>query len=121
MFGVTNLWVNPDTIYKKITVDGEKWITSEECAKKLEFLDRKVSYDGEISGSQLIGKSVTLPHKDEKVPMLEARFVQSQTGTGLVMSVPAHAPYDYQALADMKRNPALHLPLYRVVIQGSGL
>ncbi|KAG2472506.1 MAG: Leucine--tRNA ligase [Nitrosopumilales archaeon] len=104
LFGVTNLWVNPGTTYKKITVDGEKWIASEECAKKLEFLDRKITYDGEISGSELIGKSVTFPHKDEKVPMLEASFVQSQTGTGLVMSVPAHAPYDYQALLDMKKD-----------------
>ncbi len=107
LFGVTNLWVNPGTSYKKVTVDGEKWIVSEECAHKLEFLDRKVSYDGEISGSDLVGKQVTVPHRNEKILMLEASFVQSQTGTGLVMSVPAHAPFDYQALVDMKKNQPL--------------
>ena len=104
IFGVTNLWVNPKTIYKKISVDGEKWIVSAECAHKLEFLDKDISYDGEIAGSELIGKQVSAPHKDQKIPMLEASFVESGTGTGLVMSVPAHAPFDYQALEDFKKN-----------------
>ena len=104
IFGVTNLWVNPDTVYKKITVNGVKWIVSAECAHKLEFLDREITYDGEIKGSELVGKEVTVPHRNEKIPMLEASFVESQTGTGLVMSVPAHAPFDWQALADLKKN-----------------
>lgn len=104
IFGVTNLWVNPQTNYKKISVDGEKWIVSAECAHKLEFLEKEISYDGEISGSELVGKQVTVPHRNESIPMLEASFVESKTGTGLVMSVPAHAPFDYQALADLKKS-----------------
>ncbi|MCH8324637.1 MAG: leucine--tRNA ligase, partial [Thaumarchaeota archaeon] len=107
LFGVTNLWVNLETNYKKITVDGEKWIVSKECARKLEFLDRKISYDGEISGTELVGKQVTVPHRNEKILMLEASFVESHTGTGLVMSVPAHAPFDYQALVDFKKDQPL--------------
>jgi len=102
IFGVTNLWVNPKIMYKKISVDSEKWIVSEECARKLEFLDKKITYDGEISGGELIGKNVTIPHRNESIPILEASFVESGTGTGLVMSVPAHAPFDYQALVDFK-------------------
>jgi len=124
LFGVTNLWVNPGTIYKKITVDGEKWIVSEECAKKLEFLDRKVSYDGAIPGSDLIGKEVVLPHRNGKIPMFEASFVQAQTGTGLVMSVPAHAPFDYQALMDLfKKYPhqvSLIQPISIIETEGFG-
>jgi len=107
LFGVTNLWVNPGTVYKKVTVDGEKWIVSAECARKLEFLDKKITYDGEISGSELVGQSVIVPHREESIPMLEASFVESFTGTGLVMSVPAHAPFDYQALADLKKSEPL--------------
>jgi leucyl-tRNA synthetase len=107
LFGVTNLWVNPETNYEKITVDGEKWIVSAECAHKLEFLDRKVTHDGKIRGSELVGKEVALPHKNKMIPMLEASFVESATGTGLVMSVPAHAPFDYQALVDFKKNQPL--------------
>jgi leucyl-tRNA synthetase len=39
--------------------------------------------------------------------ILPASFVESQTGTGIVMSVPAHAPFDYQALADFKKSQPL--------------
>jgi len=104
IFGVVNLWVNPKIIYKKITVDNEKWIVSSECAYKLEFLDKKITYDGEIKGSELVGKTVTIPHRNESIVMLPASFVESGTGTGMVMSVPAHAPFDYQALLDLKKS-----------------
>ena len=103
IFGVVNLWINPEIVYKKITVDNEKWIVSKECAYKLEFLDKKISYDGEIVGSELIGETVTVPHRKESIMMLPASFVESETGTGMVMSVPAHAPFDYQALEDIKK------------------
>ncbi len=107
IFGVTNLWVNPGVMYKKITVNGEKWIVSEECARKLEFLDKDITYDGEIAGSDLVGKNVTIPHLNKSIPMIQASFVESATGTGLVMSVPAHAPFDYQALVDFKKDQPL--------------
>src|SRR3972149_3709124 len=104
IFGVVNLWINPEIIYRKITVDDEKWIVSKECAYKMEFLDKKITYDGEIKGSELIGKTVTVPHRNESIVMLPASFVESETGTGVVMSVPAHAPFDYQALIDLKKS-----------------
>ena len=113
IFGVVNLWVNPEIIYQKITVenDNEKWIVSKECAYKLEFLDKKITYDGEIKGSELIGESVTVPHRNESIVMLPASFVESRTGTGMVMSVPAHAPFDFQALEDIKNSSELNSEL----------
>ncbi len=107
IFGVTNLWIHPDISYKKISVNGEKWIVSDPCAHKLEFLKDKVTYDGNIEGRELIGQSVTMPHNGKSIPMLEANFVDPETGTGLVMSVPAHAPFDYQALIDFQKNQPL--------------
>ncbi|MFM9876218.1 MAG: leucine--tRNA ligase [Nitrosarchaeum sp.] len=104
IFGVVNLWVNPEIIYKKITVNNEKWIVSKECAYKMEFLDKKITYEGEIKGSELIGKAVTVPHRNESIVILPANFVESETGTGVVMSVPSHAPFDYQALIDLKKS-----------------
>jgi leucyl-tRNA synthetase len=101
LFGVTNLWVNPGTIYKKVKVNGEKWIVSAECAKKLEFLDKKIEEIGEIAGSELLGKDAKVPKTSRDIPIFPATFVKSQTGTGIVMSVPAHAPFDYQALKDL--------------------
>ncbi|NND86617.1 MAG: leucine--tRNA ligase [Nitrosopumilus sp.] len=101
IFGVTNLWVNPNIIYKKIKADGENWIVSEECSKKLEFFEKEISIVGDIAGSELIGKYVK-SFDGEEFPILEADFVEPGMGTGLVMSVPAHAPKDYQALMDLK-------------------
>jgi len=103
IFGVTNLWVNPDTVYKKAKVNGEDWILSPECARKLEFLDKKVSLLGEIKGSELAGKKVRVPQTHKEVTIFPASFVKSENGTGIVMSVPAHAPFDYQALEDIKK------------------
>ena len=102
IFGITNLWVNPNTVYKKINADDEKWIVSEECVKKIEFFGKEITIEGDISGSEIIGKSAVTLHNDQEIPILEADFVEPAMGTGIVMSVPAHAPKDYQALIDLK-------------------
>ena len=102
IFGITNLWVNPNTIYKKIKADDEKWIVSEECARKLEFFEKEILVEGDIPGSELVGRHATALHNGKQIPILEADFVEPGMGTGLVMSVPAHAPKDYQALMDLK-------------------
>jgi leucyl-tRNA synthetase len=101
IFGVTNLWVNPNTVYKKVQVDDKVWICSEECAKKISFFEKQVEVIGEIPGSEIIGKSA-VNHDGREIPILPAEFVEPQMGTGLVMSVPAHAPKDYQALMDLQ-------------------
>lgn len=103
IFGITNLWVNPNTIYKKAIVDGQEWVLSEECAKKISFFEKNVEITGEVSGKEIIGKTAT-NHDGREIPVLPAEFVEPSMGTGLVMSVPAHAPKDYQALMDLKAN-----------------
>ncbi|MDW0144815.1 MAG: leucine--tRNA ligase [Nitrososphaeraceae archaeon] len=104
IFGVTNLWINPDIKYVIAQVDKEKWIITKEAARKLEFLNASVSIISEIDGSDLIGKSVFDETRRQLVPMFPASFVDPNNGTGIVMSVPAHSPYDYQALVDLKKD-----------------
>jgi len=103
IFGITNLWINPNVIYKKVSVDNEVWIISEDCVKKIAFFEKNVSVIGEIPGNQMVGKYAK-NHDGREIPILPAEFVEPSTGTGLVMSVPAHAPKDYQALMDLKVN-----------------
>jgi len=102
LFGVTNIWINPQVTYQKIKVDDEIWITSPECARKLEFLEKKIEVIEDILGSDFVGQSAKAPHSSDSVLILPASFVKSDNGTGIVMSVPAHAPFDYQALLDSK-------------------
>jgi len=102
LFGVTNIWINPQVTYQKIKVDDEIWITSPECARKLEFLEKKIEVIEDVLGSDFVGQSAKAPHNSDSVLILPASFVKSDNGTGIVMSVPAHAPFDYQALLDSK-------------------
>jgi len=102
LFGVTNIWINPQVMYQKIKVNDEIWITSPECARKLEFLEKKNEVIEDVLGSDFVGQSAKAPHSSDSVLILPASFVKSDNGTGIVMSVPAHAPFDYQALLDSK-------------------
>ncbi|MFL6441853.1 MAG: leucine--tRNA ligase, partial [Nitrososphaeraceae archaeon] len=104
IYGVTNLWINPKIEYVRIRVDDELWIVSKDAAKKLELLNHKVTIESTINGEEIIGKYVKDPIKQTSIPLYPASFVEAQSGTGIVMSVPAHAPYDYHALEDLKRN-----------------
>jgi leucyl-tRNA synthetase len=101
-YGVTNLWINPDVVYKKVTVDGQKWILSPEAADKIRLQDHELTTEGEISGSELVDEKVSHPFSGE-VPILPATFVDPDMATGIVMSVPAHAPFDYIALRDLQK------------------
>src|ERR671921_962531 len=107
LFGVTNIWVNPNVDYVQAQVDGQKWIISKEAARKLEFLNHKVEIIKTVKGSEMIGSNATNPLNNTSVPIYPATFVEADSGTGIVMSVPAHAPYDYQALEALKSDERL--------------
>ena len=107
IFGVTNLWINPTINYVQAQVDSEKWIISSEAARKLEFLNHKVKVIKTVNGSEIIGWNATNPVNNATIPIFPAFFVEADSGTGIVMSVPAHAPYDYQALEDLKADKKL--------------
>jgi leucyl-tRNA synthetase len=101
-FGVTNIWVNPEITYIEADVDGEHWMITEQCAKKLQDQKRNVKEIRKITGKEIIGAHVTNPVTGTKVPIFPANFVTADTGTGIVMSVPSHAPYDCMALKELQ-------------------
>ena len=100
--GVTNLWANPTVVYVKALVDGKAWIVSKEAAEKLALQDHTVEIKEEIAGKDLIDKKVSHPLCGE-ITILPAEFVDPDMASGLVMSVPAHAPFDYIALRDLQQ------------------
>lgn len=105
VFGVTNIWLNPKTKYVKATVDGERWIISKESVEKLIHQNRKVNVLETFEGKGLIGKYVKNPATGSKIPILPADLVDPKNATGVVMSVPGHAPYDYVALENLRKTP----------------
>jgi leucyl-tRNA synthetase len=106
IYGVTNLWINPHSRYVAAHVDdgNSMWIISSDAVKKLSFQGHKVDIDHELDGKDLVGQYVVNPLTRCDLPIYPASFVDPNDGTGLVMSVPAHAPYDYQALLDLRNN-----------------
>ncbi|HXX55700.1 MAG TPA: leucine--tRNA ligase [Methanoregula sp.] len=119
--GVTNLWANPNVTYVKALVDGKAWIVSREAADKLALQDHTVEIKEEILGKDLIDKKVSHPLSGE-VPILPADFVDPDMATGMVMSVPAHAPFDYIALRDLQQKGKYKdiKPIPLITVEGYG-
>ncbi|HIQ10002.1 MAG TPA: leucine--tRNA ligase, partial [Euryarchaeota archaeon] len=104
VYGVTNIWINPDAEYIVAEVDGERWVISEWGAKNIAEQLHGVKEIKKIKGEELVGKTVQNPVTGDQVPILPAKFVDPDVATGIVMSVPAHAPYDWIALEDIKKD-----------------
>lgn len=103
VFGVTNLWLNPAVKYVEIEVDGKKWIVSEFCIAKLEDQKHKIKRIKSVDVNDLIYKKCVVLATKSEVLILPASFVTAENGTGVVMSVPSHAPYDWMALSDLQK------------------
>jgi leucyl-tRNA synthetase len=121
IYGVTNLWANPNVTYVRALVDGIPWIISQEAAEKLALQDHTVDVTEKIAGLDLIDKTVHHPLCGT-VPVLPADFVDPDMATGLVMSVPAHAPFDYIALRDLQHagNYTTITPVPLIKVDGYG-
>jgi len=104
IFGVTNVWVHPEGSYVELSLKGERWIVSERAAEKLKLQGWEFEVVRKFKGRELVGLKVKAPNGSE-VPVLPALFVDVNNATGIVYSVPAHAPFDYAALMDVKREP----------------
>ncbi|MDG6223305.1 MAG: leucine--tRNA ligase [Candidatus Bathyarchaeota archaeon] len=107
IYGITNIWINPDADYVKAQVNGETWIISQVAANKLTQQLKKVTIIETFKGKQIIGKLFTSPLSSRKMLILPGWFVSPDNATGVVYSVPAHAPFDYLALRDLQNKPEL--------------
>jgi len=103
VYGVTNIWLNPEVEYVEVRLQGERWILSEDAVEKFRMQGFDVELTGGVSAADLLGRYVLNPVTQKEIPILPGRFVSSTQGTGVVMSVPAHAPYDMAALRDLAR------------------
>ena len=101
IYGVTNMWLHPDKEYVKAKVDDEIWLISERAATMLADQLKSVEIVERIKGSELTGKRCKNPMTKKEIPILPGEFIDTDTSTGIVMSVPSHAPYDWIALKEL--------------------
>jgi leucyl-tRNA synthetase len=106
IFGVTNMWIHPTEKYVWARIGDEKWVVSEASIEKLKFQAKDVEVLDTFPGSKIIGQKFRAIHDDHEILILPAEFVDVNNATGVVYSVPGHAPFDYIALRDLWDDPS---------------
>ncbi|MEA3191201.1 MAG: leucyl-tRNA synthetase [Thermoplasmata archaeon] len=134
VYGCTNVWMHPETEYHLVRVwqDGavadkdpsELWLVSAAGKRKLEWQFERAEATGrKVPARQLIGHKVRVPMEPEpggrEVPIVAGAFVDPAVATGIVMSVPAHAPFDYAAYRDAGLVATLGEPPVICTVEGA--
>ncbi len=102
IYGATNVWVNPEADYSEARVDGELWVVSSAALTRLSEQKHDVVPVRSLKGRELVGRYAMAPLTGKSLPILPGKFVDDSLATGVVYSVPAHAPYDLMALRDIQ-------------------
>jgi leucyl-tRNA synthetase len=122
VFGVTNLWVPKDGKLAVWHHDDREYLVSPAAARRLsEQHGGRVGHDIDVAA--LDGRFARVPPAGREVPIWPSGLVDPAVGTGVVMSVPGHAPADWIALQELPadRRAALgEIPII-VVIPDSSL
>ncbi len=97
VYGVTNLWVAPGSSLAVWHHKEKSYLVSPAAAERL--VEQQGGTVGRTEPASLVvGREATVPVRGRRVPILESAVVDPAVGTGIVMSVPAHAPWDAAAL-----------------------
>ncbi len=104
VYGVTNMFVHPDAEYVKIKVEQEYYIISKQTVIKFEDQQHDISEIVDIPVEDIIGSITINPVTGNEVIVLPGEFIDPEGSTGVVMSVPGHAPMDWIALINLKEN-----------------
>ncbi len=100
IYGVTNLWVPAHGSLSVWHHGEEMFLVSRRAAEQL------VGQHGgrighEVPIEEISGRQARVPILGRSVPVVPSRLVDPEIGTGVVMSVPAHAPADWLALGEL--------------------
>jgi len=95
VFGAVCIWLNPSEKYVTVEFEGRRFIVAEKAAQRLQFQIDDIKLGEKVDHSKLLELKARNPLTGNLLPIVQAEFVNPSTGTGVVMSVPAHAPFDY--------------------------
>ncbi|KAF7132898.1 hypothetical protein RHSIM_Rhsim09G0006800 [Rhododendron simsii] len=114
MYGQMNSWVFPEGKYGAFEInETEVYIVTDRAALNMAYqglsrVPEKPTCLLELTGHDLIGLPLRSPLAlNEIIYCLPMLSVLTDTGTGIVPSVPSDSPDDYMALHDLKSKPAL--------------
>ncbi len=101
-FGVTNMFIHPEAKYVKVKIDGSNYVVAEKTVIKFIDQEHEVEVIEEINVKDIMGTELINPITKNKIPVLPGKFIDFEGSTGVVMSVPAHAPMDWIALKNLQ-------------------
>ncbi|MCL5433396.1 MAG: leucine--tRNA ligase [Candidatus Marsarchaeota archaeon] len=117
IYGVTNIFINKDVKYVLAKLNDNSNISNiyltKEAFENLKY-QLNIELIKEIDASELLSKEAINPITNETVPVIPGFFVKADTGSGIVMSVPSHAPFDYVALKRLE-NEGYKLPSFKYI------
>jgi leucyl-tRNA synthetase len=115
VYGVTNVWI-PEREPLVVWHHGETpFLVSRAGAEKL--LEQHGGRIGrEVPPGELAGRTVAVPFTGASVPVFPSPLVEPGRGTGVVMSVPGHAPADFLALARLPPGDRARIPAVPEII-----
>jgi leucyl-tRNA synthetase len=100
VYGVTNLWLAPRETLVVWHQGPHAFLVARAGGERL--VEQHGGHLGhEVAAADLVGRTVEVPLRGIQVPILESALVDPTIGTGVVMSVPAHAPADTAALRSL--------------------
>ncbi|MCI4346915.1 MAG: class I tRNA ligase family protein, partial [Thermoplasmata archaeon] len=115
VYGVTNLWIPPREPLVVWHHGPRNFLVSRDAGGRL--VEQHGGHVGrEVPTTELVGRTVKVPFTNLEVPVLASRVVDPNRGTGVVMSVPAHAPADWLALEELTEEERRRIPSVREII-----
>ena len=101
--GVTNLFISNGSKYSLCKIDGQEgtYYISKSAVAPMKF-QMGITEIKEVEAAELMSKKCTNPVTGTMLRIFPGSFVKEDVGTGAVMSVPAHAPFDYSELQKLK-------------------
>ncbi len=116
VYGVTNLWLRPGEGLVVWHHGSAAFVVSRAGGERL--VEQHGGHLGhELLASELVGRTVVVPLTGRSVPVLESDLVDPDLGTGVVMSVPAHAPADAAALRELPEETRARLGAVPVILE----
>ncbi len=95
LFGVTNLWINPEAQYAMVRYNSMDIVMSGDGYTKFSLQHEGVEFVKAMNPQEIIGEKFSVPLQDAMVEAIGADFVDPDNGTGVVYSVPGHSIFDY--------------------------
>ncbi|MGP6220054.1 leucine--tRNA ligase [Caldiplasma sukawensis] len=95
IFGITNLWANPDAKYVIVSFNDLEVCITKEAAEKLSLQVAKLQVIREIENNgEIFHQIFESPITGNRLKIYENRFIDPDNATGIVYSVPGHSVND---------------------------